>query len=160
MPWWHVCHRTLVCVQALRDVPEVNSAWMGDFIRQYDSVHVSVAVQTPSGLMVPVIRNTDTLGLSDINAQVKALAAKVRILSLQEICPLFRPSRKDFFSLPSGDTGTLGLSDINAQVKALASKVRFLYRLRRYLSPFWQSGLHLFNAQDFLSLLAVLSLSV
>lgn len=63
--------------QALRDVPEVNSAWMGDFIRQYDDVHVSVAVQTPHGLMVPVIRNTDRLGLSDINAEVKMLASKV-----------------------------------------------------------------------------------
>jgi len=63
---------------ALRDVPEVNSAWMGDFIRQYDDVHVSVAVQTPHGLMVPVIRNTDRLGLSDINAEVKMLASKAK----------------------------------------------------------------------------------
>jgi pyruvate dehydrogenase E2 component (dihydrolipoamide acetyltransferase) len=63
---------------ALRDVPEVNSAWMGDFIRQYHSVDVSVAVQTPSGLMVPVIRNTDGLGLQDINAAVKALAGKAK----------------------------------------------------------------------------------
>ena len=63
--------------QALRDVPEVNSAWMGDFIRQYDSIDVSVAVQTPNGLMVPVVRNTDQLGLQDINAAVKKLAAKV-----------------------------------------------------------------------------------
>jgi pyruvate/2-oxoglutarate dehydrogenase complex dihydrolipoamide acyltransferase (E2) component len=64
--------------QALRDVPEVNSAWMGDFIRQYDSVNVSVAVQTPHGLMVPVVPNTDALGLQDINAAVKQLAGKVR----------------------------------------------------------------------------------
>ena len=71
---------TFMCAvrQALRDVPEVNSAWMGDFIRQYDSVDVSVAVQTPNGLMVPVVRNTDTLGLQEINAAVKQLANKVR----------------------------------------------------------------------------------
>ena len=59
-------------------MPEVNSAWMGDFIRQYHSVDVSVAVQTPNGLMVPVVRNTDTLGLQEINAAVKQLANKVR----------------------------------------------------------------------------------
>ena len=64
--------------QALRDVPEVNSAWMGDFIRQYDSVNVSVAVQTPHGLMVPVLRDTDAMGLSDINTAVKSLAGRVR----------------------------------------------------------------------------------
>lgn len=50
---------------------------MGDFIRQYHSVDVSVAVQTPNGLMVPVVRNTDELGLQDINAAVKQLANKV-----------------------------------------------------------------------------------
>ena len=51
---------------------------MGDFIRQYDDVHVSVAVQTPHGLMVPVTRNTDRMALSDINAEVKVLASKVK----------------------------------------------------------------------------------
>ncbi len=58
---------------------------MGDFIRQYHSVDVSVAVQTPSGLMVPVVRNTDRLGLQDINAAVKKLAGKVIRLSAASI---------------------------------------------------------------------------
>ena len=51
---------------------------MGDFLRQYHSVDVSVVVQTPHGLMVPVLRNTDKLGLQDINAAaVKQPANKV-----------------------------------------------------------------------------------
>ena len=64
-------------VQALRKVPGVNSSWMGDFIRQYHNVDISVAVQTPQGLMVPVLRDADGKGLSDISAGVKALAGKV-----------------------------------------------------------------------------------
>jgi pyruvate/2-oxoglutarate dehydrogenase complex dihydrolipoamide acyltransferase (E2) component len=63
--------------QALRAVPDVNASWMGDFIRVYHNVDVSVAVQTPSGLMVPIVRDADALGLADIAAAVKDLAAKV-----------------------------------------------------------------------------------
>ena len=50
---------------------------MGDFIRQYHNVDISVAVQTPQGLMVPVLRDADGKGLSDSSAGVKALAGKV-----------------------------------------------------------------------------------
>lgn len=63
---------------ALRKVPGVNSSWMGDFIRQYHNVDISVAVQTPQGLMVPVLRDADGKGLSDISAGVKALAGKAK----------------------------------------------------------------------------------
>lgn len=34
-------------------VPATNSSWMGDFIRQYDNVNLSFAVQTDNGLMAP-----------------------------------------------------------------------------------------------------------
>jgi len=63
--------------QALRKVPDVNASWHGDSIRIYHNVDVSVAVQTPGGLMVPVVRDADVLGLAEISAAVKELAAKV-----------------------------------------------------------------------------------
>lgn len=62
---------------ALRTVPDVNSSWHGDFIRRYHNVDVSVAVQTPAGLMVPVIRDADLKGLQAISEDVKLLASKV-----------------------------------------------------------------------------------
>ena len=40
---------------ALLKVPECNSSWMGDFIRQYNVVDMSVAVATPNGLLTPII---------------------------------------------------------------------------------------------------------
>lgn len=64
-------------MQALRAVPEVNASWYPDFIRVYHNIDVSVAVQTPGGLMVPVVRDADQLGLAEISATVKELAAKV-----------------------------------------------------------------------------------
>jgi len=39
----------LACVK----VPATNSSWMGDYIRQYDNVNMSFAVQTDNGLMAP-----------------------------------------------------------------------------------------------------------
>ena len=63
---------------ALKRVPEANAAWHGDFIRQYNKVHCSVAVQTPAGLMVPIVRNADAKGLAAISADVRELASKAR----------------------------------------------------------------------------------
>jgi pyruvate dehydrogenase E2 component (dihydrolipoamide acetyltransferase) len=44
-------------------VPATNSSWMGDFVREFKHVNMSVAVQTPTGLMVPVVKNTNLKGL-------------------------------------------------------------------------------------------------
>ncbi|XP_068636845.1 dihydrolipoyllysine-residue acetyltransferase component 3 of pyruvate dehydrogenase complex, mitochondrial-like isoform X2 [Aristolochia californica] len=63
---------------ALRKVPQCNSSWMNDFIRQYHSVSINVAVQTENGLFVPVIRDADKKGLSAIADEVKHLAQKAK----------------------------------------------------------------------------------
>ena len=68
---------------ALRKHPAVNSSWMGDFIRQYQHVHVGVAVAIEDGLIVPVIRFADQKTLSQIAAETKELAAKARNKKLQ-----------------------------------------------------------------------------
>jgi pyruvate/2-oxoglutarate dehydrogenase complex dihydrolipoamide acyltransferase (E2) component len=53
-----VCEDVQAAALALRKVPECNSSWTDDFIRQYHNVNVSVAVQTEHGLMVPVVKVT------------------------------------------------------------------------------------------------------
>jgi pyruvate dehydrogenase E2 component (dihydrolipoamide acetyltransferase) len=63
---------------SLRKHPKVNSSWLGDTIRQYHYVNVGVAVAVDEGLVVPVLRNTDTLGLSEISAQVRDYATRAR----------------------------------------------------------------------------------
>ena len=42
---------------ALKQVPSVNSAWHGDFIREYHVQDISMAVSTPTGLITPIVRN-------------------------------------------------------------------------------------------------------
>ncbi|XP_017236425.1 dihydrolipoyllysine-residue acetyltransferase component 2 of pyruvate dehydrogenase complex, mitochondrial [Daucus carota subsp. sativus] len=63
---------------ALRKVPQCNSSWTNDYIRQYHNVNINVAVQTDNGLFVPVIRDADKKGLSKISEEVKVLAQKAK----------------------------------------------------------------------------------
>lgn len=59
-------------------VPAANSHWHGEFIRQYKSVDVNVAVATPSGLITPFIRNVQAKGLAEISIEAKELAKRAR----------------------------------------------------------------------------------
>ena len=63
---------------ALKAVPGVNAAWADDFTRVYSAIDICVAVQTPAGLMVPVLTDAATAGLADVGRRVKALAAKAK----------------------------------------------------------------------------------
>ncbi|KAI4105759.1 MAG: hypothetical protein LQ339_003321 [Xanthoria mediterranea] len=67
---------------ACKKVPAVNSSWReidGQIIiRQYNTVDVSVAVATPIGLMTPIVKGVEGLGLSSISAQVKDLGKRAR----------------------------------------------------------------------------------
>ncbi|XP_013111944.2 dihydrolipoyllysine-residue acetyltransferase component of pyruvate dehydrogenase complex, mitochondrial isoform X2 [Stomoxys calcitrans] len=63
---------------ACRKVPESNSYWMGNVIRQFDNVDVSVAVSTDRGLITPIIFGADRKGVIDISKEIKELAGKAR----------------------------------------------------------------------------------
>ncbi|XP_075157965.1 dihydrolipoyllysine-residue acetyltransferase component of pyruvate dehydrogenase complex, mitochondrial-like [Haematobia irritans] len=63
---------------ACRKVPESNSYWMGNVIRQFDNVDVSVAVSTDRGLITPIIFGADRKGVIDISKEIKELAGRAR----------------------------------------------------------------------------------
>ncbi|WFD18154.1 dihydrolipoyllysine-residue acetyltransferase [Malassezia caprae] len=63
---------------ALKQVPEVNSAFHGEYVRQHHVQDISMAVATPTGLITPILRNCGAIGLAEIGAQSKALAKKAR----------------------------------------------------------------------------------
>lgn len=71
------------CAAALRLHPDVNSSWMGDFIRQNKHIHIGSALALPEGLIVPVIKFADQLSLSQIAATAKELYAKAKDKKLQ-----------------------------------------------------------------------------
>jgi pyruvate dehydrogenase E2 component (dihydrolipoamide acetyltransferase) len=70
------------CAVACKKVPVVNSSWREvggqTVIRQHNTVDVSVAVATPIGLMTPIVKNADSIGLSSISSQVKDLGKRAR----------------------------------------------------------------------------------
>lgn len=66
------------CALALEKFPEVNSTIKDDQRIQYKHINVGIAVDVPSGLVVPVIRDTNIKGLRTIAREAKALIAKAR----------------------------------------------------------------------------------
>ncbi len=75
------------CAQVLMEMPQVNARLEGDHLIYHDYVDISIAISTPTGLVVPPIRNVESLSFQDIELQIKALAAKAREgkLSLNEM---------------------------------------------------------------------------
>lgn len=63
---------------ALRRVPQANSAWVDGAVRVYDRVDVAVAVNTPHGLVAPVVRGADGKDLGAIARETRTLAARAR----------------------------------------------------------------------------------
>jgi 2-oxoglutarate dehydrogenase E2 component (dihydrolipoamide succinyltransferase) len=63
---------------ALKNYPNVNSYLEGDEIVSPEYCDVGIAVQTEKGLMVPIIRNTETLGLAEIEQQILDIAGRAR----------------------------------------------------------------------------------
>lgn len=69
---------TKAVVRALQLYPDVNSMIDGDYKVSYDFCDISVAVSGPKGLMVPVMRNAETLTFRGIEAEIKRLATRAR----------------------------------------------------------------------------------
>jgi 2-oxoglutarate dehydrogenase E2 component (dihydrolipoamide succinyltransferase) len=66
------------CALALQKFPKVNAYIDGDEMVMNDFVDISIAVSSPKGLMVPVMRNVEHMTMWDIENEVKRLAIKAR----------------------------------------------------------------------------------
>lgn len=64
--------------QALLEFKDVNSMVNGEEIVHYDYVDLGIAVSAPKGLMVPVVRDAETLTFREIELEIKRLAIKAR----------------------------------------------------------------------------------
>jgi pyruvate dehydrogenase E2 component (dihydrolipoamide acetyltransferase) len=92
---------------ALADVPEANTSWMGDYIRQWKKADVSIAVATPTGLITPIVTDIGSKGLTTISAEAKALAKKARDGKLQ-------PQEYQGGSFTVSNLGMFGISHFTA----------------------------------------------
>ena len=64
--------------EALKAHPRLNATLIDGAVHQYRDVNLGVAVDIPDGLVVPVIRGADTLGIVEIATQVRSLAERAR----------------------------------------------------------------------------------
>nr|WP_113864632.1 2-oxoglutarate dehydrogenase complex dihydrolipoyllysine-residue succinyltransferase [Brenneria salicis]NMN92202.1 2-oxoglutarate dehydrogenase E2 component [Brenneria salicis ATCC 15712 = DSM 30166]RBP67538.1 2-oxoglutarate dehydrogenase E2 component [Brenneria salicis ATCC 15712 = DSM 30166]RLM32474.1 dihydrolipoamide succinyltransferase [Brenneria salicis ATCC 15712 = DSM 30166] len=65
-------------LEALKRYPEVNASIDGEDVVYHNYFDISIAVSTPRGLVTPVLRDVDALGMADIEKRIKELAIKGR----------------------------------------------------------------------------------
>lgn len=66
------------CATVLMEMPEINACIDGDNFIFHDYADISIAVSTPTGLVVPPVHNVESLQLHEIELKIKALADKAR----------------------------------------------------------------------------------
>ncbi len=69
---------TKACVHALKEVPEVNAEIDGTDVVYKNFVHMGIAAGTPTGLVVPVIRDSDAMSFADIEKAIAEKGARAR----------------------------------------------------------------------------------
>jgi len=69
---------TKAVTEAMASFPQVNSQIDGDEIVNFDYVDVSIAISAPKGLVVPVLRNAESMNLAQIEQEIKNMAIKAR----------------------------------------------------------------------------------
>lgn len=75
------------CSKVLLDMPEVNAFLDGEELVYHDYTDISIAISTPNGLVVPPVKNVESLNFHEIEFKIKELADKARAgkLSLDEL---------------------------------------------------------------------------
>ena len=69
---------TKAVTEALIEFPDVNAMIEGENIIHFNYMDIGIAVSAPKGLMVPVVRNAQSLSFKDIESEIKRLAIKAR----------------------------------------------------------------------------------
>lgn len=92
---------------ALKQHPNINSAWLGDKIRYNEHVNIGVAVAVDEGLLVPVIKFADGKSLSHISAEVKDFAGKAKAKKLQ-------PAEMEGSTFTISNLGMFGVDEFTA----------------------------------------------
>jgi 2-oxoglutarate dehydrogenase E2 component (dihydrolipoamide succinyltransferase) len=69
---------TKACAQVLMEMPQVNAIIDGDHLIYHDYADISIAISTPTGLVVPPVHNCESLAFHEIEYKIKELAGKAR----------------------------------------------------------------------------------
>jgi pyruvate dehydrogenase E2 component (dihydrolipoamide acetyltransferase) len=95
------------CAMALKKHPKVNSQWSDEAITINHHVNIGVAVAVEDGLVVPVLKFTDQMSLSQIGGAVKELAVKAKSKKLQ-------PAEMDGSTFTVSNLGMFGITEFTS----------------------------------------------
>lgn len=121
------------CIAALKEFPAVNAEIDGDEIVYKNFVHMGIAVGGPSGLVVPVLRNADTMGFAEIEKRIGEFGKRARdgALKLEELAGgSFTITNGGIYGslmstpiLNPPQSGILGMHKIQERPMAVAGKI-------------------------------------
>ena len=121
------------CIAALKEFPAVNAEIDGDEIVYKNFVHMGIAVGGPSGLVVPVLRNADTMGFAEIDKRIGEFGTRARdgALKLEELAGgSFTITNGGIYGslmstpiLNPPQSGILGMHKIQDRPMAVAGKI-------------------------------------
>ena len=95
------------CANALKKHPQVNTTWKGDTTKYNHHVSIGVAVAVDDGLVVPVLKFTDQMSLTQIGSAVKDLAGRARIKKLT-------PAEMDGSTFTVSNLGMFGILEFTS----------------------------------------------
>ncbi|MCL4128998.1 UNVERIFIED_CONTAM: hypothetical protein GTU68_017621 [Idotea baltica] len=95
------------CAMALKKHPQVNTTWNGDTTKYNHHVNVGVAVAVDDGLVVPVLKFTDQMTLTQIGTSVKDLAGRARVKKLT-------PAEMDGSTFTVSNLGMFGIVEFTS----------------------------------------------
>jgi pyruvate dehydrogenase E2 component (dihydrolipoamide acetyltransferase) len=98
-----------VAAAALRQHPEVNASFQGNFVRYYENADIGVAVAIEDGLITPVVRSADQKSLSEIASEVRELAERARSRKL-------KPEEYTGASFSISNLGMFGIDEFTAVI--------------------------------------------
>ena len=121
------------CIAALKEFPAVNAEIDGDEIVYKNFVHMGIAVGGPSGLVVPVLRNADTMGFAEVEKRIGEFGKRARdgALKLDELAGgSFTITNGGIYGslmstpiLNPPQSGILGMHKIQDRPMAVAGKI-------------------------------------
>lgn len=92
---------------ALQACPNLNCVWQGDQLVVSPTIDISVAVATPAGLITPIIRDADRLGVKAISDTIREMAGRAKDMKL-------RPEEFQGGSFTISNLGMFGVSEFSA----------------------------------------------
>lgn len=104
------------CAEAIKRHQAVNSTWEGDFIQNFASVDIGVAVAQPDGLITPVVRDAGSKGILQIDAEFKDLIDRARLGSL-------KPEEYTNATFTISNLGSFGIEEFTAIINPPGSAI-------------------------------------